>query len=105
MIHKTLNIKEWQGKSLAFQLANIGSEAQRVYQWQDCGDKINANKALDRFLELLDMTIEGQTSQAQKRELLCLKEYFIKNIIQSYNKAKYVPIKNYFLDFAILSRM
>jgi hypothetical protein len=56
-IHHNLAAGAWQKLRLAEQMGNIGSEVARVIHWQEAGDDIEKEKALQRALELLDLTL------------------------------------------------
>lgn len=66
----------WFKISLMEQLGNIGSEVGRAAQWQEKDPKI-FNNAVERALELFDLTLNderwrGRRSEiARARELLC----------------------------------
>jgi len=98
MIHKDL--QNWNNLNFASKMANIGSEAIRVLSWGNSG---NGRDSLDRFLQLLELTIIQEVSITRKNELEILKKYFIdsikKNELQSQQQ-----VRNYFIDFALLAR-
>jgi hypothetical protein len=71
-------IERWHKLSLMEQLGNIGSEVERIISWKKRGNNDLATKALDRSLELLDLTIcdlrwRGGTLKelTRTREILC----------------------------------
>ena len=53
----TLANGRWQTFSLSEQLGNIGSEIERAIKWGGRGDIEHRAKALERSIELLDLTI------------------------------------------------
>lgn len=104
MIHKSLNLAEWQKKPFAYQMANIGSEAMRVLYWHKKRDRKNMDEALERFSELLVITLNGQKHSAKARELDQLNKYFCDMISRKRLNKKVTQMKNYFIDFALLAR-
>ena len=49
--------KKWFQLSLSEQMANIGSEVIRAVKWHNKGEKEHKEKALERALELFDLTL------------------------------------------------
>lgn len=95
--------KRWQKLSLSEQLANIGSEVNRVIYWKERKDRKNALAAAKRSLELLDFTIENQRKSHKSGELLRLREVLCDYF---YDLSNYTispkMLKDYFLPFAFL---
>lgn len=81
-------------------MANVGSEAIRVLSW---GSLENSKDSLARFLQLLELTIKQEKSKARKKELRTLRKYFIESINKK-NLQSQQEVRNYFIDFALLSR-
>lgn len=98
MIHKDL--ENWNKLDFASKMANIGSEAIRVLSW---GSSKNGDDSLARFVQLLDLTISQEKSIPRKNELEILKSYFIESIKKK-NLQSLQEMRNYFIDFALLSR-
>jgi hypothetical protein len=75
-VHRDLAAGRWRQLSLAEQLANVGSEVGRARRWRGRDDRL-ADAALERALELLDLTLADQRWRhrlreiARARELLC----------------------------------
>jgi len=97
-----LNVSRWHNFSLAEQLGNIGSEAQRAFAWQEKGEEKQKEKSVERFLELIDLSLSDKRWQkrcleiARLREVLC-DYFFAKNSLGNSME----NIKNYFFDFAL----
>src|SRR3989344_4780043 len=98
-LHKNLAQGRWHQFSLSEQLANIGSEVGRAAKWQD-KDEQNFNGAVDRALELMDMTIEDQRWSKRLFELGRIKELFCDGVLggKEYG-TKLFGLENYFLPF------
>lgn len=105
MFHKNLANGGWGKLNLAAQLANVGSEFTRVSNLFSRRDAKNANDAIDRLLELIDLTITDARWTRQRSELIRLREVVADNVyhlnLYGNNENR---LKNYFLDFALLTR-
>lgn len=97
-----LDKSRWHNSSLAFQLANVGSEVQRAFAWQRKGEQKQKEKSIGRFLELIDLSLADKRWQkrcleiCRIREVLC--DYFLND-----NKLgnSFENLINYFNGFAI----
>jgi len=72
-IHKNLADGRWFQFSLAEQMANIGTEIDRAIQWKS-KDMLLSQKAFERGIELLDLTIEDKKNRSHLKEVCRLKE-------------------------------
>lgn len=72
--HKKLTQNRWQKMSLVEQLANVGSEISRARHWEEGGDSKNKKAALERALELIDLTIEDKRWKKRLKELTRFRE-------------------------------
>ena len=79
--HPELAAGRWRCLSLSQQLANVGSEVERALGWASKGNADYSELALDRGLELLDLTISDPKHRRRLKELTrlreALKDYFI----------------------------
>lgn len=76
-IHSTEARKDWQTRSITYQMGNIGSEVSRSLKWIEKGNQARADKAIDRALELFDFTIEANVkNHARLTEILKAREEF-----------------------------
>lgn len=104
-IHQDLASGRWQTLSLAEQLANVGSEFTRVWSWRQKGQSQLAQNALDRMLELLDLTIQDRRwGMPRLKELTRLREEICKELEPPGNTAIPVDLQKYFLAFAVSAR-
>jgi hypothetical protein len=74
--HRDLAAGRWWELSLAEQLGNIGSEVSRAIRWTGRNDEL-ARGALDRALELFDLTLDDprhRGAPARLRELARARE-------------------------------
>ncbi len=101
-IHKNLASGRWVTLSIGEQLANIGSEVSRVIHWQEEGDNIEKEKALERALELLDLTLADARLGRRTFELTRLREALC-DVFLGANEYD-IPLESledYFLPFAL----
>lgn len=81
-IHTDLTLERWFQFSLFEQLANVGTDIARTIQWQKSGKVNYSEKAFERALELLDLTIiDPKNKGGSRKELVrvreALKDYFV----------------------------
>jgi len=108
-MHAELAGGRWEAISLAEQMGNIGSEISRVIRWKNKGNAERMQGALERALELIDLSIRWaqRTESRQKnpgalRELCRLREavcdsYFGENELSSDDSS----MLRYFDQFAL----
>jgi hypothetical protein len=72
--HRDLAAGRWFTFSLIEQMANIGSEVERAILWRERGNSDYALKAVERALELLDLTIADARHRRRLRELTRVRE-------------------------------
>ncbi len=75
--HKNLSEGRWQQFSLLEQMANIGSEVNRALNWRNKNNDEYAQKAVNRALELVDLTLEGKQKVGRTKELCRLREALV----------------------------
>jgi hypothetical protein len=106
-IHKALASGRWFTFSLEEQLANVGSEVIRAISWRQRGDQEHFERAFERMLELLDLTISdirwrkpGRLKELTRlREVLC---DFFKGGNTYHTTPKF--LEDYFYHFSIAAR-
>lgn len=102
----TATSEKWFKLSLSEQLANIGSEVMRAVRWSQKEEKEHLEKALERALELFDLTLSDPRWKdrakeiARARELVC--DFFYGGNQYNSNPAL---LDSYFLHFALASRL
>lgn len=107
LIHKGLEDGRWFTFSIYEQLGNVGSEFERAARAFERGDHERFEKAFERMLELLDLTVEDPKwrTHHRLRELLRLREE-VCDVFHG-NEIIGTPIetlKKYFLYFGIAAR-
>ncbi len=75
--HQELASGRWQTFSLVVQLANVGSEVERALAWQAKGNVEYRDRALERGLELLGLTIADPRHRHRLKELTRLRELLL----------------------------
>ena len=86
--HQSLASGRWRSLSLIEQLANIGSEVERALNWRDKGNPGYSERALERALELIGLTVEDPRHRKRLKEITRLREaildYFLgENLYQT----------------------
>lgn len=104
-IHNELASGRWFELSFEEQMANIGAEIGRALSWRAKGDMTISQNALERGLELFDLTISDIRWKHRLKEITRMREvvcdYFYGN-----NQYQATPesIDKYFYYFAVASR-
>jgi hypothetical protein len=105
--HKSLAAGRWFTFSIVEQLANVGSEFERAASAYQRADRERFERAFERMLELLDLTIADPRwrPRGRLRELVRLREelcdFFHGN--EAYGTSL-ETLKRYFLYFGIAAR-
>ncbi len=103
--HKDLAAGRWSQLSLLEQMANIGSEVERALNWRAKNNAEYAQKAFERTLELIDLTLENTSNSAHFKEIARMREaivdyFFGSNQFMSTEES----LKKYFLSFIYAAR-
>ena len=69
-----MDIQKWSKFSLAQQLGHIGSEIARARRWEEKNDFTSRDNALERALELVDLTLEDRRWKTRLKEIARLRE-------------------------------
>ena len=107
LIHRELGEGRWASFSIFEQLGNVGSEFERAARAFALGDRNRFEKAFERMLELLDLTVEDPKWQTacRLRELLRLREEVCDLFHGSETYGTSIEdLKKYFLYFGIAAR-
>lgn len=104
--HANLENGRWFEMSLIEQLANIGSEIVRTINWKNKGNKDYSDKAFERALELIYLTVIDPKNRHRLKEITrtreCLIDYFAgNNIYHSSDKIW----ERYFYSFNYAARI
>ena len=72
--HEKLAGGRWAEMSFCEQMANVGSEVSRAFNWLNKGKEDLSQRAVNRALELLDLTISLMKKYHRLKELLRVRE-------------------------------
>ena len=102
--HKSLSEGRWFEMSFIEQLANIGSEINRIIKAKN--DKVKSESAVLRSLELIDLTIQDKRFKSSLKEILRAREVLC-DIIFGDNKynTSLEDLNKYFFNFALLHQL
>ena len=104
IIHKKLASGKWFEFSLAEQLANIGSEVGRAGKWQGRDENIFWG-AVERALELFDLTLEDRRWRGRLWEIARVREVFCDTVLGGKNyRTPFKDLERYFLPFNFFAR-
>ena len=103
--HKDLAAGRWSQLSFLEHMANIGSEVERALNWRIKKNADYTQKAFERSLELIDLTLENEKNYAHLQEITRLREaivdyFFGANQFMSSEGSW----RSYFLPFTYASR-
>jgi hypothetical protein len=76
-LHKELAKGRWFELSLMEQLANVGTDIERTIQWKKRGKLEDSQKAFERALDLLTLTIIDPKHKGRLKELTRTREALI----------------------------
>ncbi|MFH1789978.1 MAG: hypothetical protein ABH832_02835 [bacterium] len=104
-IHQDMAKGRWFKMSLCEQLGNAGSEVGRAIKWHNKGNIEQRNRAIDRALDLLDLTItdkrwRNRLSEITRGRALLADLFYGKNEFNS----THANMESYYYHFALASR-
>ena len=102
---KDLAQGRWQALSLVEQMSHIGSEVERALNWKAKNNKGYSQKAFERSLELIDLTLENAKKKTVLKEVARLREVLVDYFVGSNQfKSSENSWRKYFLCFAYAAR-
>jgi len=104
-LHAGLAAGRWKELTLLEQLANVGSEVGRAARAKSMGNDLRLAAALDRCLELFEMTLADERWHGRRREIARAKEVVCDFLVGD-NVFGSTPalLDRYFLPFAVTAR-
>jgi hypothetical protein len=75
--HKDLAAGRWKELPLFEQMANIGSEVERALKWRAKNNAEYSRNALERALELIDLSLDSSTKHSHLKEMARLREALV----------------------------
>ena len=104
VFHKELAAGKWFKLSLMEQLANVGSEVGRASRWQGKDEKLFRG-AVDRALELFDLTLDDPRWRGRRGEIARLREVFCDAVFGGKEyKSSLKDLARYFNPFTYAAR-
>ena len=102
--HNTLAEGRWRGLTFAEQMGNVGSEVSRALRWQG-RDRALFEGAVERALELLDLTIQDPRWRGRLRELTRAREFLCDAFFGGKEyESSFEDLDRYFFQFALAAR-
>ena len=103
--HQALAAGRWRQLTFLEQMANIGSEVERALSWRFRKNPPYAQRAFERALELIDLTLAASTCPARLRELARVREALVDDLTGTNHYASSdASWKRYFTFFAYAAR-
>lgn len=103
--HQSLAAGRWKEMSFSEQMANIGSEVERSLQWKAKNNAAFSQKAFERALELVDLTIDTATDFPKLKELARMREMLVDHLFGNNEyRSTDESWQKYFLAFNLLAR-
>ncbi len=104
ILHKKLASGGWQKLTLTEQLGNIGSEVSRAFKWENRDDKF-FRAAVERALELFDLTLDDPRWRGRLKEISRAREIFCDALHGGkLYKSSLEDLVRYFDQFAFAAR-
>ena len=75
--HKELAGGRWKELPLCDQMAHIGGEVERALTWQTKNNTEYSEKAVERALELIDLSLRHSRSRPRLKEIARLREALV----------------------------
>jgi hypothetical protein len=103
--HVDLAAGRWKELSFLEQMAHIGGEVERALRWQSKNHPDYSQKASERALELLDLSLDASHDFPRLKEIARTRETIVDYFFGSnqYGSNEKV-LKNYFSQLAFASR-
>ncbi len=103
-VHQSLAAGRWQQLTLAEQLGNVGSEVYRAIRWRR-ENQPAFERALERALELLDLSITDRRWTTGRSELTRLREVLCDFLVgENLYRTEAAWLQRYFDQFAVMAR-
>ncbi len=104
--HRELAGGRWNELTLSEQMGNIGSEVDRTLRWREKGNRESSLRALDRTLELLNLTLACPSNKGRLKEIARVREVFLDFILgENEYQSSGDSLSRYFLAFATAARL
>lgn len=106
VFHSEAAAGRWFELSLMDQLGNLGTEVMRAARAKEAGNETRSWNALERALELFDLTIADERWRGPRRREICRARELVCDFIAGDNEygSTAESLDRYFLPFAIAAR-
>jgi hypothetical protein len=103
--HKELAAGRWSQMLFIDQMANIGSEVERALDWRARHNELYCQQALERALELIDLTLDRVKGFCRLREIARIREALV-DYFMGTNQFGFIDesLRKYFFNFIFASR-
>ncbi|MFH1479277.1 MAG: hypothetical protein ABIG92_05850 [Candidatus Omnitrophota bacterium] len=103
--HRGLAGGRWDQLLFLEKMANIGSEVERALNWKAKNNHPYSQKAFERILELLDLTLDSVKSLPRLKELARIREAIVDYFLgENQFESTEALWKGYFLHFTYAAR-
>lgn len=104
--HSDLSGDRWSELSLMEQLGNIGTEVGRAARAKEAGNEQRARNALERALELFDLTMDDPRWRDHRLGEICRAREVVCDFVAGDNeyRSTAASLDRYFLPFAYAAR-
>lgn len=100
-----LSLDRWHSLDLMEQLGNIGSEVGRAMRAKEAGNEDRMWRALERMLELFDMTIADPLLAGRRKEICRAREVVLDFIVGANDYASTAQsLDLYFTQYGVAAR-
>jgi len=103
--HKSLAEGQWDRLSFLEQMAHVGSEVERALHWRARNNAAYSQRAAERALELMDLTLDRVRKGTHFKELARTREAIVDYFFGSNQfLSTEAAWRKYFLSFAYAAR-
>ncbi|MGI8608455.1 MAG: hypothetical protein ACR2MY_04390 [Candidatus Dormibacteria bacterium] len=104
-LHSNLAGDRWHRLALVEQMANVGSEVGRAVRARTMGNEHRLDRALDRTLELFDLTLADPRLRGRRQEICRAREVVLDYLVgTNEHNSTADSINGYFLYFGAAAR-
>jgi hypothetical protein len=105
-LHSHQLTERWERMTLHEQLGNVGSEVARAIRAKTRGDAEQLQGALDRALELFDLTLADPRQRGRRNEICRAREVMLDFLVGSNEYASTgAGLDAYYLQFGMAARL
>jgi hypothetical protein len=104
-LHPGLSEERWMALTRAEQLGNIGTEVARAMRAKASGNMERSSHALDRALELFDLTLADERWRGRRKEIARAREVVCDFLVGENEYGTTIDsLDSYFMPYAVLAR-